>query len=60
MSEVVDSRPFIAVKSDKDKRYAEYFACTHGGGCVRCLIAGSLAEFKAHLGPRWHKLQVRS
>ncbi len=59
LRKVVAGRPFLCVKSSKDKRYSDHWIVTHGGGCVRCVPFHSLAEFKAHMGQRWHKLQVR-
>jgi hypothetical protein len=58
LQQVVGDRPFICVKSSKDTRYAHFWATTHGGKSVRCVPFHSLAEFKAHMGFRWHKLQV--
>jgi thymidine kinase len=58
LSKVVAGRPFICVKSSKDTRYSDHWIVTHGGGCVRCVPFHSLAEFKAHMGMRWHKIQV--
>lgn len=58
LQQVVADRPFICVKSSKDTRYAHFWATTHGGKSVRCVPFHSLAEFKAHMGFRWHKLQV--
>lgn len=58
LSKVV-AGPFICVKSSKDTRYSDHWIVTHGGGCVRCVPFHSLAEFKAHMGMRWHKIQVR-
>jgi hypothetical protein len=58
LGEVVGGRPFICVKSSKDTRYSDHWIMTHGGGCVRCLPFHSLAEFKAHMSFRWHKIQV--
>lgn len=49
---------FLGVKSSKDTRYGHHWIATHDSRCVRCVAAHSLAEFKAHLGPRWNKLHV--
>ncbi|KAF8069643.1 hypothetical protein HT031_001760 [Scenedesmus sp. PABB004] len=48
----------VAVKSRRDERYGAHWVVSHDGRCMRCYAADSLAEFRAHMGPAYHKLQV--
>ena len=58
LKKVERGRPYLCVKSSKDKRYGDHWIVTHDGRCVPCVPFHSLAEFKAHMGLRWHKIQV--